>query len=136
MLLKNRIEHRDFIINKVQVRLEKHDACTDLKVEFYNSRRFKFNYKSLNNYNKTSVQNIISGYPSIVSCYVSHGIDGIYFFASRYQEFKFQGEKLTGMLLGVVPYEDILWVDEDGDDTTTRMIFYLKTPLFRFPKFN
>ena len=135
VLFQPKMEHRDEVRKKLRGKIEEIKEGNHVKVEFYNQRRFNFSYDSLNQNHNCSLKDMILGY-AVSSGYLDgYGVDGVHFVANGIKEIKLDdnSSSVKASLIGVVRYEDIQWIDEFGDDTTIRMIIYLRTSLFRFP---
>ncbi|MEG1486868.1 hypothetical protein [Lactococcus sp.] len=99
------------------------------KIEFYNLRRFNSTYRSLNK----NTPNFILGYTLNGGELQGAGIDDVHVICGVDEADLGFPRKIKIFCVGVIPYKNIKFIDENGDDTTYRMIFYVKSPLFRYP---
>ncbi len=134
--LAQSLEHRSQIQELLRKKIHSDE---NKKVEIVNARRFKHDYFTDNERHPIFGYAYLSG--ELKGVYVDgvefiHGIRhayrnkaGILSFTKKLSSDK----KLTVFEVGVVPYDWIVFINPEGDDTTNKMQVFVKARLFKFP---
>ncbi len=134
--LSQSLEHRSNIQTALRKKIH---GDENKKVELVNARRFKHDYPDDND------KSLIFGYRYLAGEIKGVYVDGAEFIHEIRHAYQDKAnhlsltkrsstdKKTTVFVVGVVPYDWIIFINPEGDDTTNCMQIFVRARLFKFP---